>query len=184
MKVQQRSGRVGRMELCMHAFPLKAPPRAARSLWLLATRDPRWRMVHFLDQASSRTSLWPLLLPEAMKMSEVSAPLEAMLTFLVHAASGDHLDVLDPCCHWKPYGSPWSMLCQLLWERELLLQWYRWLQTHNWEWETLSISVATLPPIKESNWRESLKNVTMMLKCTSSLLMASGEGSGKGFNYL
>lgn len=94
-------------------------------------------------------------------------PLEAVLLSAVCVATRNHVDVFDPCCQ------------QLPWARKLLLQWYHWLQTHNWEWEILKASVIPPPPQNEtvetgSYWRESLKITIKMLKYSSLQLMAYG----------
>lgn len=100
-------------------------------------------------------------------------------------AVGGHVDISDMCCH---QGSGWvSMIwtairnhvevhdpcyCRLLCSRELLLQWYWWLQTHHWEWKTLKSSVTTstlTPPKKTVHTKQEI--VLKMLK-----LLASGRG--------
>lgn len=57
--------------------------------------------------------------------------LEAMVMSTIHASVRNHAEVHDPCHH------------QLLRAMKLPGQWYRWLHTGNWEWETLKASVAT-----------------------------------------
>lgn len=102
----------------VQTLPPNTGPRT-RSSWLLETRKyPRWRAIHF-----SAFSLlkhlhgsccpdrpcgcwWSVLLLETMWMS------------VIHATM------------WK------SILQLAVTVEEESLQWYLWLQTHNWAWET------------------------------------------------
>lgn len=59
---------------------------------------------------------WSGLLLEAMLCPWSVLPPETTLSVIL-APAGNHVEVGDPRCH------------QLLWARELLLQWFRWLQT-------------------------------------------------------
>lgn len=71
---------------------------------------------------------------------------------------------------------------------ENLLQWAWWLQTYNWEWETLKTSKPTYlslhmhPPKGNSSGRGFLKILIQMLKCNLSQLMLSGSGN-RGINF-
>lgn len=136
-----------------------------------------------------------VLLPEAVLMSIIHTAtgnhIEVLFSLLlllgdilmsvICSAPGNHVDGDDLCCCWLSQA------------RKLLLQWYWWLQTPNWEREALRAPATTsaTPPSKKeivqtrSYWRESSKPVIKMLKCGSSQLIAFGSGwVGEGLSFL
>lgn len=119
----------------------------------------------------AQTPTWALIVTETTNINMASGsvgPLpKTMLVFVVRVTTGTRgcpWSMLPPramvvfinlCCRWWPFchsaarnhvevhdpGSLW-----LLRARKILLLWYRWLQTDNWEWETLKAFVANTPP--------------------------------------
>lgn len=129
--------------------------QTTESPWLWATKYLRWRTVHFLTTPKT---------PCAAPGGHIS------MMSMNHVNCRNQVDAQSPCCRWSPCWCSWSTIhpeamlmsmvrdaargsvdvhgpCyhRLLWTKKLLSQWYRWLQTGNWEWETLRASVTPSP---------------------------------------
>lgn len=89
------------------------------------------------------------------------------------------VNVSDPCCHQNPCRSPWSLLLVVVMGKEVSMQRFQWLQTHDRAWETIkaaSMTTSSQPPKKKQNRQKATE--IMMVKCSSSQLMAPGKGRG------
>lgn len=71
------------------------------------------------------------------------------------------------------------------WGKEVvLLQWYWWLQTHSWEWQTLKAPATTHSTKNKSKnkniskWKllKGVLKIVTKMKCNSSQLVSSGGG--------
>lgn len=138
---------------------------------------------------------WSMLLPRKTRLMHV-----------IHSVARDHInvhhlgwhrnqgevhDLTAASCH-RQGRVLLFCFCFCLFAFLLALQWYQWLQTHNWE--GFCDKTPVLPPPQISNLdrkalKEFFKIVIKMLKCCSLRLMAFVRGWGhrregeEGFSF-
>lgn len=186
------------LELCWVAGSTQLPDHP----WLQATtRYPRWKTVHFLNQASSKDLHGPCYHPEAMWLSMICAGSE------IQAGDRSYAEVHGLCCHQRPCACQWSMLSPAVMGKEAsfaveLMAEDSKLRTRGIDDFCDNISALPLPPPSPvqgkkkgnsqigSHWRESLKIVVKMMNYSSLSVMASdrvrvlGSGTQEWLSFL
>lgn len=122
-------------------------------------------------------------------------PLETMLRSMAHADTRDHVDIRGSCFWQTPCGSPWIVLLMTNYkgQKKLLLPWYWWFQTPNWERDIKGFcdNPQPIPHLQNNNnldrkpRKRILKHLIRTLKYSSPKLRSlAALWVGGGFSFL